>query len=300
MDRTAALQQLKPRIEEYLQGKGIDTRHNFKCLNPAHQENNPSMGLDRVNHQAHCFTISCGARYDIIDLIKLDNPGLDTAGAFEMAYRLYNIDAGGPTADFQPVQNEQKAPKYADKIERYAVALKGSEGETYLTGRGLSIETMRRFKLGYSPEEYNKPLGKPMPSITIPYPGADYYISRPISEKAYDKPKTSEAGPEPIFNLPALYSGAQAVFIVESQLCAISIEQAGGSAIALGGGGLNRLIQQLKAKPTSAALILCLDNDAPGREAVVKAGAGELSALFVNGSTAIMGVGLSLMVKTDL
>lgn len=293
MDRTVALQQLKPRIEEYLQGRGIDTRHNFKCLNPAHQENNPSMGLDRANHQAHCFTVSCGARYDIIDLIKLDNPGLDDRGAFDMAYRLYNIDAGGTAADFQPVQDERpkqgQAPKYTDKIERYAELLADSPGETYLKGRGLTLETMRRFKLGYSPEEYNKPLGKHMPSITIPYPGADYYISRPISEKAYDKPKTSEAGSEPIFNLPALYSGAQAVFIVESQICAISIEQAGGSAIALGGGGLNRLIQQLKDKPTSAALILCLDNDPPGREAVKKAAEGELSALFVNGSSAIMG-----------
>jgi len=73
MDRTAALQQIKPRIEEYLQGKGIDTRRNFKCFNAEnhqHGDGKPSMSLDRVNHQAHCFTISCGARYDIIDLIS--------------------------------------------------------------------------------------------------------------------------------------------------------------------------------------------------------------------------------------
>ena len=171
MDRTAALQQLKPRIEDYLQDKGIDTRRNFKCLNPAHNENNPSMGLDRVNHQAHCFTLSCGARYDIIDLIKMDNPGLDTAGAFDMAYRLYNIGAGGPAADFQPVQEKRK--NYAAYIERCAAALESSEGEAYLKDRGLSLETMRRFKLGYNLSEYNKPLGKVLPSIVIPYPGAD-------------------------------------------------------------------------------------------------------------------------------
>jgi len=300
MDRTAALQQIKPRIEEYLQGKGIDTRRNFKCFNAEnhqHGDGKPSMSLDRVNHQAHCFTISCGARYDIIDLIKMDNPGLDDRAAFDMAYRLYNIDAGGPrtaAADFEPVRDEQpkqgQRPKYGEKIKRCAAALEGSEGETYFKGRGLTLETMRDAELGFNPAEYNKPLGKALPSIVIPYPGEDYFITRPVSEKAYDKPKTSEAGSEPIYNLPALYSGVKAVFVVESQICAISIKQAGGSAIALGGGGINRLIQQLKGKPTSAALILCLDNDKPGRDAVIKAGEtlGELT-FIVNGASAIMG-----------
>lgn len=275
MDRTEALQMIKPRIGEYLQARGIDTRHNFKCLNPAHQDNNPSMGLDAEHNQAHCFAISCNARYDIIDLIKLDNPGLDDRGAFDMAYRLYNLDAGGSrntaAADFAPAQEPSEWPrKCRENIKKYAGALADSPGQTYFTGRGLTLDTMRRFSLGYSPDEYNKSLKKRLPSIVMPYPGADYYVTRPINEKAYDKPLKSEAGSEPIFNLPALYSGAQAVFIVESQICAMSIEQEGGAAIALGGGGINRLADQLKAKPTAAALILCLDNDKPGREVAEK------------------------------
>ena len=300
MDRTAALQQLKPRIEEYLQAKGIDTRRNFSCLNPAHDDHNPSMGLDKLSYQAHCF--SCDARYDIVDLIKLDSPGLDDRGAFETGYRMFNIAAGetGSTAaaDFGPVlpvdppeARQEKSRNFTAEISRYAAALEGSAGQSYLTGRGLTLDTLRRFKLGFNPDEYNKPLRKRLPSIVIPYPGTAYYITRPISEKAYDKPRTSEAGSEPIFNLPALYSGAPAVFIVESQLCAISIEQEGGAAVALGNAGKGRLIEQLKAKPTSAALILCLDNDTTGRGAVAAIGAalGELKTFVVNGAMAIMG-----------
>ena len=145
--------------------------------------------------------------------------------------------------------------------------LEGSEGASYLRVRGLTAETMKRFKLGYSPEEYNKPLKKRLPSIVIPYPGTSYYITRPVNDKAYDKPKADEAGQEPLFNASALYSGAKAVFVVESQLCAISIEQEGGTAVALGNSGKTRLLNQIKGNPTSAALIVCLDNDEPGRKA---------------------------------
>ncbi|NCB36484.1 MAG: DNA primase, partial [Clostridia bacterium] len=118
--------------------------------------------------------------------------------------------------------------------------------------------------------EYNKPLKKRLPSIVIPYPGTSYYITRPVNDKAYDKPKADEAGQEPLFNASALYSGAKAVFVVESQLCAISIEQEGGTAVALGNSGESRLLQLIKDRPTGAALIICLDNDEPGRKASAK------------------------------
>lgn len=205
-----------------------------------------------------CFACEQGG--DIYDLYELRD-GLtksDAARAVKARYGQANPPA-------RAVANPPAKPpaNYAGEIARAAGLLAGSEGETYLKGRGLTLETMRRFSLGYSADEYNKPLKKRLASIVIPYPDANYYVTRPINEKAYDKPKGSS---EPLFNQGALYGGAEAVFIVEAQLCAISIEQEGGAAIALGGAGITRLANQLKEKPTQAALVLALDNDETGQE----------------------------------
>lgn len=235
-----------------------------------------------------CF--SCNAGGDIFDLWAAINrsPLSDATKAIITLYGNVQRPAQPPA---QPTAKPIDTAKIDKFIDTCAGVLEGSAGESYLQGRGFTLETMRRFKLGYSQDEYNKPLGKRLPSIVIPYPGASYYITRPINDKAYDKPKTAEAGTEPLFNAQALYSGAGAVFVVESQLCAISIEQAGGAAVALGNNGNNRLINQLKAKPTTAALIICLDNDEPGRKAQQEMAAAleGLSCFAVNGTAAIMG-----------
>jgi len=202
---------------------------------------------------------SCQKGGDIFDLYA----ALNNCSLSEATKAIIELYGDQPA---RPNNSAPGAPLTRRDLDRDAARLAGSPGETYLQGRGFTLDTMQRFKLGYNPDEYNKPLRKILPSIVIPYPGTDYYITRPISDKAYDKPKTSEAGKEPLFNLAALYTGGP-VFIVESQLCAISIEQEGGAAVALGNSGKDRLIRQLQDKPTSAALILALDNDEPGRKA---------------------------------
>ena len=70
MTREQAIAELKGYLKDYLETRGIDTRKNFRCLNPQHEDKNPSMGFDKANNQVHCF--SCGAKYDVIDLISLD------------------------------------------------------------------------------------------------------------------------------------------------------------------------------------------------------------------------------------
>lgn len=56
------------------------------------------------------------------------------------------------------------------------------------------------------------------------------------------------------------------IFVVESPLCAISITELGGRAIALGGtNGINKLIQYAKRHKLNAPLMLSLDNDEQGK-----------------------------------
>ena len=173
---------------------------------------------------------------------------------------------------------------FAEEIARYADALPGSPGQSYLEGRGLTLETMQRFRLGYNPQKQ---------VVTIPYnQQGSYYGQRSVNPHSSRPHDNLQGVSMPLFNAGALYS-SDVCFIVESPLCAISIAQAGGTAVAVSGvpAGNNRLIKQLKSKPTAAALVICYDNDAKGREAT-EALAPELDALgafCVNGTAAIMG-----------
>ena len=186
--------------------------------------------------------------------------------------------------------NSEPAHTFTEEIDRYAAALAGSEGEAYLLGRGFTQDTIKRFKLGYDAQRH---------CVTIPYnPQGSYYGRRsllpeekiPEGKGKYDKLPRAIAGAEPLFNGNALYTG-DIVFVTEGALDAISIAQAGGAAVALNGTGFTKLIDQLKKKPTNAAIVLCLDNDDAGRKATAELGAAldEISAYCVNGTAAITG-----------
>lgn len=181
------------------------------------------------------------------------------------------------------VQRSETAQNFAEEIERYASALEGSEGETYLMHRGLTREIMQRFRLGYDADRH---------CVTIPYnPQASYYGRRstlPDTNRPHDNLKGVTM---PLFNAGALYSD-DVCFVVESPLCAISITQVGGAAVAISGtGGKARLIDQLKRRPTAAAIVLCLDNDNAGRKATEELGAAldGMQVYCVDGTAAIMG-----------
>lgn len=143
-----------------------------------------------------------------------------------------------------------------------------SEALEYLKGRGFTEETIERFSLGYDQGQR---------AIVIPYTKANtYYSLRKIDKESklkHLKPDSKYNGislniPEPLFNQGALKSG-KPVFVVESALCAISIEQAVPSsmAVALGGIGTDKLFQAIGKEKKGLFLILCLDNDEAGKKA---------------------------------
>ena len=199
--------------------------------------------------------------------------GEDTLGALRIIWncsetevfkRTGVIQDGGSSAPIRPAakpEPEQPRADFRDYISKcHAALMESADAQAYLTGRGFTTDTMTRFNLGYDAEKK---------AVVIPY-GRDgrYYITRAIGEKAYRKPKAAEAGAEPIYNAACLYAGdAPAVFVVESALCAISIMQAGGAAVALNGTGSEKLLKRITDQPTQKTLVLCLDNDEAGREA---------------------------------
>lgn len=61
------IEKLKHKFVDYLEDKGVNTKRNFYCLNPKHQDEHASMGLVPQSNftKAHCF--SCGHFADIFD-----------------------------------------------------------------------------------------------------------------------------------------------------------------------------------------------------------------------------------------
>ena len=167
---------------------------------------------------------------------------------------------------------EQKtaAGRYTEYINHCHEAVTKTD---YWKGRGFTDETIDKFLLGY--DEQKK-------VVVIPYnKGGTYYITRDTQTapnqtegRQIRKPRTDEAGEEPLFN-GAILKKDKPCFICESPIDAISIMQAGAgkcTAVAIGGTGGNKLLKALEENPPQCELILSLDNDSKGQEAAQRIG----------------------------
>ena len=231
-----------------------------------------------------CF--SCGFYGDIFDL-EAAKTGLPLAEATRAVVARYSNELPVESymkrralKDFgviedQPAEaspstgSEAQAADFSDYIRRCADQLAGSPGEQYLAGRAFTQETMRRFRLGFDPAY--RFLGGVYGAVVMPYNESNaFYEIRTIRDdlqRTHDVPADVQ---RELFNIKALYQN-RPCFVVESALCAMSIEQEGGAAVGLGGIGQTRkLLSTIKQKKPSALLILALDNDDRGRAAQKK------------------------------
>ena len=270
---------LRDRLEDYLTSKGINTKKPFLCLNPAHTEKHPSMSFDKKRNKVHCF--SCGEDYSIIDLIMMDY-GLDYKGALEKGYNMYGITEGsGAVKKAAPSPRSEKQEEAAPAAEMdysayYAECEKRINETTY--HRGLSLETLKRFHVGYDPvwrdqrkiaEGKNPPK---TPRLIIPTSKSSY-LARDTREELSEFEqnfKKYKVGNVKFFNLEALEKTkgeedySRPVYIVEGEIDAMSVEEVGGAAVALGSismvNNFLAYLRERKNKP-SKVLIVALDND---------------------------------------
>lgn len=212
-----------------------------------------AFSIDRDGIHGKCF--SCNFYGDLFDLIA-KRDGISIQEATRAALDRYGSPVFKPSTSAQPQKKpkavEAPARDLREEIQRYHSAIKGSAGEKYLNGRGITLESIDRFALGFDEQRQQ---------VIIPYNrSCSYYGMRNISANAlrpHDKPAGVKA---PLFNATALY-GSEPCFVVESPLCAISIMQEGGTAIALGGLNTTLLREEITRRRPTAPLLLALDND---------------------------------------
>jgi DNA primase len=128
--------------------------HEASGLCPFHNEKSPSFTVSEDKGFYHCF--GCGAHGDVIGFV-MNSDGLD----FRNAVEKLAAEAG--------LSVPQESPESRDRAERQATltsvtelaakffeaqlgAAGGKAGLAYLQHRGLSTDTIKRFRLGFSPD----------------------------------------------------------------------------------------------------------------------------------------------------
>lgn len=302
MNREEARQYVKDRLEDYLQWKGINTRRQFRCLNPDHSDNNPSMSLDRnARCGIHCKCFSCGAYYDTFDLIGIDYGLTADADKFKKAYEIFQLtpDRSGSSAPLPP-KGENRSVREGEKLDfteeveiAHRALLENRHALEHFQSRGLSMEIIEDYKLGYDeqghnhflrnhPENQCKSQKEWLYQYIIPYPDAEgrfTYFQTEILNRAsvdeyngkYRKINKGETGLEAqIFNERYIQTMPPVVFICEGIYDALSVEEAGGKAIAFSGTAHRRFLGLCKKYMPNTTFIISLDNDTAGQNATQK------------------------------
>lgn len=278
MDREQARDIVKGYLGDYLNSKGINTRKPFNCLNPEHPDRHPSMSYDSKRQRCKCF--SCGASYDIFDLIGIDYGLTDDKDIFNKAYEMYGLTIDSPQQEqgkLAPAQKKeaQKAENFMDYYKTAQAARADRAAQDYLRSRGISEATAAKYWLGYDAsystfdiDENGQNSFSTWRALIIPT-GKSSYIARNIdTPKAPEKKnRYRKKGASLLFNSKALYAADKPVFIVEGELDALSIIEAGGQAVGLGStSNYKQLLSLLEKQKAAQPLILALDADEEGRK----------------------------------
>lgn len=169
-----------------------------------------------------------------------------------------------------PVRSDPAPKELSDYFAECRARLHDPAAVSFLSGRGISVETAESCGLGFDPRADPAGSHRYCTRIVIPT-NRFHYVARstaPDTQPAYRTMNNKGAAPD-IFNRRALYAtGNEPVFVTEGAFDALSIIEAGGSAIALNSAANGRLLlSALQERPTNHPLLLCLDNDETGREA---------------------------------
>ncbi|MCI8886301.1 MAG: hypothetical protein HFG87_10020 [Dorea sp.] len=268
------LKELLPDYMELLEEQGkTENRGNGYwtcpfCDSGNKQHNTAAFHIDGTRF--NCF--SCTKHGDIFDLVAhMENLPSNWKKHYNRTLKIMRPYLDGDELKKAKKNREEYILEFIESVDYTEYLHKCHENVVqtdYFINRGLSQETIDKFKLGYDSEKN---------LVTIPYnPGCKGYVDRVLWD---GNNKYYKHGNE-LFNVDALYSESidkflfgndEYVFITEGQIDAISFEEIGLSAIGLGGvNEVPKLVKRLKEKPSDKILVLALDNDKAGRRATGK------------------------------
>ena len=297
MSRDDAREYIKSQLENYLQRKGIDTRGTFRCLNPEHEDKNPSMSIDRTSKSGlHCNCFSCHAYYDTLELIGIDYGLTEYNDQLKKGCELYGIELE-PSNDKSDTRQKRGRSNMEEGKQGERIKQNGDNadytaqyeewgrhrGESdYLSvKRGISNATQEYFSTGYCSEWRHPKAPKMKLSPRVIIPSSEHsYLARYVGEGDFinwegKEENKSKVGKQEIFNRKALEDAKEPVFVVEGEIDAMSVYEVGHSAVALGStSNYKKFLAYVKEHKPKQILLIALDNDKSGKETIPKLIAG--------------------------
>lgn len=255
----------------------------FICPNCGHGKSGDGLKL----HNGHwkCFG-PCGENHNVIGWYAIYKDLQDTPDNYTEAlegaadYYGVTIDSNIQTAPKKPTLSaslNNEVPISADEeyIKRCAAVIDQTD---YLQKRGISLETCKAFNIGYDTDyktfnrnENGLAEKATWKAVIIPTGNGSRFIARNTDKTADEKNKVRKNGSVQFMYAPKHFED-KPIFIVEGEIDALSIYEAGGQAIGIGGtSNGNRLIEKLTESKdrikTNQIFIPVLDNDDPGQKA---------------------------------
>lgn len=221
----------------------------FHCLNPNHIDNNPSMMFTDKYNICKCF--SCGASYDIYDLIGLDYDLHSFKEQLEKVQELY--------LGYIPVKKEVKKDidnKVYDYTNYYNKCFKNRYKTTYLEQRGITRELIDKYKIGYDEER-----------ALVVFPiNKHCYFARSV----VNNDKIKSRGSSDIWNKKYIKENNQLVYVTEGIIDALSLEVIDQNVKVMsinGVGNINSLVYALKENNFNGTIGIVFDKDGAGKKA---------------------------------
>jgi DNA primase len=162
MDRSA-VEAVKARISiadivrRYVDLKPVSGRWMGAC--PFHQETKPSMSVNDDEGFFYCF--GCQASGDVIDFYSRIN-GLEFRESLEQLAAEVGIEIGNVPHDPHAAERKAKSALFLDMhdeanawFQRNLSMAAGDTARRYLADRGMTPDVIRKFGLGYSPDDWH-------------------------------------------------------------------------------------------------------------------------------------------------
>ncbi len=143
-------------LSEYIQLRKAGV--NYKAVCPFHSEKTPSFVVSPVKQIWHCF--GCGLGGDIFEFVKqIEN--VEFAQALRILADKAGVELRKPTVNELKLRDKkdllveinEAAAAYFEKVLWESNA--GKEALDYLRGRGLSDGTIKKWRLGYAPNDFH-------------------------------------------------------------------------------------------------------------------------------------------------
>lgn len=252
----ASVETLRDRLPEYLRANGrMRGRGKFRCINPSHDDREPSMAYDPKGKRVHCF--GCGKSYDLFDVIGLDYPECDTfPRQVRKACELFGV-APPEERPARRVAVHSIAAKgdytafVEDSIKRYGA------GGPYFAQRGISAAVCERRRL------FQRDGRAYLPVIQ----GGRCVAFCARSTDGREPRYLNSPGKMPLFGGDALKgAGGGDIVVTESAFDALSAEECGFAAVALCGAANTERFLRACANPDlrKKRFLLAGDNDGAG------------------------------------